>query len=209
MKLVKDKQILVAADFAGLALKDAVVQHLKERGWTVTDVGMKADDTGTPEMYHRIGLRAGAMIAEGEFERALLFCGTGMGIHIAASKCPHVHAAVCETVPAALRCVTANNCNVLAMGGFYVAPRTGMAMADAFLEHKLGDGYEDWDGFYEFHKLGYDEWNIATMRPIRQTALRFPIPAAHPSALNRSATLIKGSLKQRIAQEITGVLNTV
>lgn len=43
--------------------------------------------------------------------------------------------------------MTANNCNVLAMGGFYVAPRTGMAMADAFLEHKLGDGYEDWDGF--------------------------------------------------------------
>ena len=57
MKLVKDKQILVAADFAGLALKDAVVQHLKERGWTVTDVGMKADDTGTPEMYHRIDCR--------------------------------------------------------------------------------------------------------------------------------------------------------
>ena len=151
MKLVKDKQILVAADFAGLALKDAVVQHLKERGWTVTDVGMKADDTGTPEMYHRIGLRAGAMIAEGEFERALLFCGTGMGIHIAASKCPHVHAAVCETVPAALRCVTANNCNVLAMGGFYVAPRTGMAMADAFLEHKLG--YDELEHFdYEAYK---------------------------------------------------------
>ena len=77
MKTIQDKQILVAADFAGLALKDAVVQHLKERGWTVTDVGMKADDAGTPEMYHRIGLRAGAMIAEGEFERAILFCGTG------------------------------------------------------------------------------------------------------------------------------------
>ena len=68
-----------------------------------------------------------------------------------------VHSAVAESVPAALRCVTANNCNVLAMGGFYVAPRTGMAMADAFLEHRLGDGYEDWEGFYEFHKLGYDE----------------------------------------------------
>ena len=151
MKTIQDKQILVAADFAGLALKDAVVQHLKERGWTVTDVGMKADDAGTPEMYHRIGLRAGAMIAEGEFERAILFCGTGMGIHIAASKCPHVHAAVCESVPAALRCVTANNCNVLAMGGFYVAPRTGMAMADAFLEHKLG--YDELEHFdYEAYK---------------------------------------------------------
>lgn len=53
--------------------------------------------------------------------------------------------------------MTANNCNVMAMGGYYVAPRTGMAMADAFLEHKLGDGYEDWEGFYEYHKLGYDE----------------------------------------------------
>ena len=105
MKMVKDKQILVAADFGGFELKEAVVKHLKERGWTVTDVGMKAGDTGEPEMYQRIGLRAGAMVAEGEFERALLFCGTGMGIHIAASKCPHVHSAVVETVPAALRCV--------------------------------------------------------------------------------------------------------
>jgi ribose 5-phosphate isomerase B len=157
MKTVKDRQVLVAADFAGLALKDAVAGHLRAKGWTVTDVGAKADDTGVPEMYHRIGLRAGAMISEGEFERALLFCGTGMGIHIAAGKCPHVHSAVVESVPAALRCVTANNCNVMAMGGFYVAPRTGMAMADAFLEHSLGDGYQDWEGFYEYHKIGYDE----------------------------------------------------
>ena len=73
MKTIKDKQILVGADFAGFPLKEAVVAHLKKKGWTVTDVGMKADDAGTPEMYHRIGLRAGAMIAEGEFERAILF----------------------------------------------------------------------------------------------------------------------------------------
>ena len=46
MKMVKDKQILVAADFGGFELKEAVVKHLKERGWTVTDVGMKAGDTG-------------------------------------------------------------------------------------------------------------------------------------------------------------------
>jgi ribose 5-phosphate isomerase B len=157
LKTIKDKHVLVAADFAGLGLKDAVVRHLQIKRWKVTDVGTKADDSGTPEMYHRIGLRAGAMIAEGEFERAILFCGTGMGIHIAAGKCPHVHSAVVESVPAALRCVTANNCNVMAMGGFYIAPRKGMAMADAFLEHHLGDGYEAWEGFYEYHKLGYDE----------------------------------------------------
>ena len=180
MKMVKDKQILVAADFGGFELKEAVVKHLKERGWTVTDVGMKAGDTGEPEMYQRIGLRAGAMVAEGEFERALLFCGTGMGIHIAASKCPHVHSAVVETVPAALRCVTANNCNVMAMGGYYVAPRTGMAMADAFLEHKLGDGYEDWEGFYEYHKLGYDELENFDYEEYKATGFQIINPGKAP-----------------------------
>ncbi|QOV19867.1 RpiB/LacA/LacB family sugar-phosphate isomerase [Blautia liquoris] len=110
-----------------------------------------------PEMFHRIGLKVGAKIAEEEFERALIFCGTGMGIHIAASKCPHVHAAVVENVPSALRCITGNNCNIMSMGAHYVAQHTGIAMADAFLEHNLGDGYEERNNFYEFHKLAYDE----------------------------------------------------
>ena len=108
-------------------------------------------------MFHRIGLRVGAKIAEGEYERALIFCGTGMGIHIAASKCPHVHAAVVESVPAGLRCITGNNCNVLAMGGFYVAPQMGIEIAEAFLSNDLGTGYEWWPNFYEFHKLAVDE----------------------------------------------------
>lgn len=157
MKTIKDKQILVAADFAGVALKNAIVEHLEKKGWQVTDIGVKTENDENPEMFHRIGLKVGAKIAEGEFERALIFCGTGMGIHIAASKCPHVHSAVVESVPAALRCITGNNCNVMAMGGFYVAHKTGIEMADAFLEHNLGDGYEDWKGFKEFHKLAYDE----------------------------------------------------
>jgi len=157
MKTIKDKHVLVAADFAGYPLKEEVVKHLKAKGWIITDVGVNSENPDKSEMFHRVGLRAGALIAEGEFERALLFCGTGMGIHIAASKCPHVHSAVAESVPAALRCVAANNCNVLAMGSFYIAPRTAMAMADAFLEHNLGDGYEHWEGYYEYHKLAYDE----------------------------------------------------
>ena len=87
MKTIKDKQILVGADFAGYPLKEAVVAHLKEYGWTVTDVGVRSpEDTDTDLMFHRIGLRVGSMISEGEFERALIFCGTGMGIHIAASS---------------------------------------------------------------------------------------------------------------------------
>lgn len=158
MKTIKEKQLLVGADFAGYPLKEAVCAHLRKKGWTITDVGVTDPNVDDPElMFHRIGLRVGSMIAEREFERALIFCGTGMGIHIAASKCPHVHAAVCESVPAAKRAITGNNCNVLAMGAFYVSPQMGIEMADAFLNNNLGDGYEWWPNFYEFHKLAYDE----------------------------------------------------
>ena len=158
MKTVKNKQILVGADFAGFPLKEAVVEYLKSKGWEVTDVGVRSlDEIDTDLMFHRVGLRAGAMITEKEFDRALLFCGTGMGIHIAASKCPGVHAGVVESIPAALRSITGNGVNVLAMGAFYVSPMMGIDIAKAFLNNDFGDGYEWWHNFYEFHKLAIDE----------------------------------------------------
>ncbi|MBP3372611.1 MAG: RpiB/LacA/LacB family sugar-phosphate isomerase [Clostridia bacterium] len=157
MKTIKDKHILIASEVAGFPLKEAVKAHLIENGWHVTDVGMQTADEKNPEMFHRVGFRVGSMLAEGEFEKAIIFCGTGMGIHIGASKCPHVHCAVVESVAAAKRAVTGNNCNVLAMGAFYIAPEMGMAIADAFLESYFGEGYEDWPNFNEYHKLAYDE----------------------------------------------------
>jgi RpiB/LacA/LacB family sugar-phosphate isomerase len=158
MKTIKDKQILVGADFAGYPLKEAVCEHLRKKGWTIADLGVTDPSVEDPEnMFHRVGLRVGAKIAEGAFERPLLFCGPGMGIHIAASKCPHVHAGVVESVPAALRAITGNGVNVLAMGAFYVAPKMGCDIADAYLGASLGSGYEWWHNFYEFHKLAIDE----------------------------------------------------
>lgn len=158
MKMVKDKQLVVGADFAGYSLKEAVVKHLREKGWEIEDIGvLSPDDNDTENMFHRIGLRIGGKIAEGIYERALVFCGTGMGIHIAASKCPHVHAGVVESVPAALRAITGNGVNVLAMGAFYVAPQMGIDIAEAYLNAELGKGYEWWHNFYEFHKLAIDE----------------------------------------------------
>ena len=65
MKKIKDKQLLVGADFAGYPLKEAVVAHLKEKGWEITDVGVTdpaLEDTDI--MFHRIGMRLGSMIAE-------------------------------------------------------------------------------------------------------------------------------------------------
>lgn len=154
MKTVADKHVVIGADFGGFPLKEAVKAHLIERGWNVTDLTPVQEDA---PMYHRVGFLLGAQITEGHFERALAFDGSGMGIHIAASKCPGVQAAVCETVESARRASIASAANLLAMGAFFVAPNIGMAMADAFLEYTLGQGYEDWEGYYEFHKVGVDE----------------------------------------------------
>ena len=159
MKMIKDKEILMAAETAGFPLKEAVKDYLIHEGWHVTDVGVQSLDEKDPIMFHRLGFKVGAMISEGEFEKAIIFCGTGMGIHIGASKCPRVHCAVVESVTAAKRAVTGNNCNVLSMGAFYIAPQLGMQIADVFLNSKFGEGYEDWENFYEFHKLAYDEIN--------------------------------------------------
>ena len=160
MKLVKDKEILVGADFAGFPLKEAVVAHLKSKGWKVTDVGVRSpEDDDTDLMFHRIGLRVGSMITEKEFDRAMIFCGTGMGIHIAASKCPGVHAGVVESVPAAFRAISGNGVNVLAMGAFYVTPELGKQCADAYLYNDFGSGWEWWPDFDKFHQIAIDELN--------------------------------------------------
>ena len=56
MKKVKDKQILVGADFAGFPLKEAVCEYLQKKGWTITDVGVKvdSDSNDTDLMFHRV-----------------------------------------------------------------------------------------------------------------------------------------------------------
>lgn len=178
MRTTADRHVVVGADFAGFPLKEAVKTHLLERGWTVEDLTPSQEDA---PMYHRVGFLLGSKIAEREYEKALAFCGSGMGIHVAASKVPHVHAAVCESVPAALRAATANNCNVLAMGAFYTAPRLGRAMADAFLENGFGDGYEHWEGFAEYHRIGFDECESFDYEAYRANG--FQVPDAREAAL--------------------------
>lgn len=193
MKTIKDKQILVGADFAGYPLKEAVVAHLKEYGWEVTDMGVteNSDPNDTDLMFHRVGLRVGAMISEKKFERALLFCGTGMGIHIAASKCPGVFAGVVESVPSALRAVTGNGVNVLAMGAFYVAPKMACDIVDAYLQNSLGDGYEWWPNFYEFHKLACDELNAFDYEEYKANGFKVKHLGDYPLSLMDNPKLFK------------------
>ena len=193
MKTVKEKYLVVGADFAGFPLKEVVVEHLQKKGWKILDLGVKkdSDPNDTDLMFHRIGLRVGAAITEKEFDRALLFCGTGMGIHIAASKCPGVAAGVVESVPAALRAITGNGVNVLAMGAFYVAPQMGIEIAEAFLNHDLGDGYEWWHNFYEFHKLACDELDAFNYEEFKANGFKVKHLGDYPLVLEDKPDNIK------------------
>ncbi|MDD5885265.1 MAG: RpiB/LacA/LacB family sugar-phosphate isomerase [Erysipelotrichaceae bacterium] len=156
---IANKELVVGADFAGYPLKEAVCAHLRKQGWKILDLGVKkdSDPNDTDLMFHRVGLRVGAEIAEGNYERALIFCGTGMGIHIAASKCPHVLSGVVESVQAARRAASANGVNVLAMGAFYIGQQMACDMADAYLSATLGCDQTWWKNFYRYHKIAVDE----------------------------------------------------
>jgi len=154
MKTIKDKYIVMGSDGAGFPLKEAVKLHLEDLGWTVEDVGVKSLD-GPTEMFNRVGFRVGAKISEGEYEKGLVFCGTGMGIHVAAGKCPHVQAGVVESVPAGKRAAAANNLNVLAMGAQYVSPAMGIEIVDEFLNTPFGGDYGE--AFLAMHKLAWEE----------------------------------------------------
>lgn len=192
MKTVKDKYLVVGADFAGYPLKEAVCAHLRKKGWKIEDLGVTdPNDNNTENMFHRVGLRVGAKIAEGEYERALIFCGTGMGIHIAASKCPHVHAGVVESVPAALRAITGNGVNVLAMGAFYVAPAMGCDIADAYLNASLGSEQTWWHNFYEFHKLAIDELEAFDYETYKKNGFKMPHLADYDLKLEEKPDNVK------------------
>ncbi|MBQ2086437.1 MAG: RpiB/LacA/LacB family sugar-phosphate isomerase [Oscillospiraceae bacterium] len=154
MKTIKDKYIVMGSDGAGFPLKEAVKMHLEDLGWTVEDVGVKSLD-GPTEMFNRVGFRVGAKISEGEYEKGLVFCGTGMGIHVAAGKCPHVQAGVVESVPAGKRAAAANNLNVLSMGAQYVSPAMAIEIVDEFLSTPFGGDYGE--AFLAMHKLAWEE----------------------------------------------------
>ena len=154
MKTIKDKYIVMGSDGAGFPLKEAVKLHLEDLGWTVEDVGVKSLD-GPTEMFNRVGFRVGAKISEGEYEKGLVFCGTGMGIHVAAGKCPHVQAGVVESVPAGKRAAAANNLNVLSMGASYVSPAMAIEIVDEFLSTPFGGDYGE--DFLAMHRLAWEE----------------------------------------------------
>lgn len=77
-------------------------------------------------------------IARGDHDRAILVCGTGIGMSITANKVPGVRAAQCQDIFSAERARKSNNAQVLAMGARVIGPELAKTVMDAWLESELG-----------------------------------------------------------------------
>ncbi len=133
-------KIIVGADAWGVELKDAVKQHLVKHGHEVTDVGGSSEND---RPYYEVAKDVAGMLQAGTAERAVLVCGTGMGMAIVANKFKGVYASVIESEFTARMCRAVNNANVLTMGSMVVAPYVAMQAVDAFLATKHTEGLED------------------------------------------------------------------
>ena len=134
-------KIVVGADPWGLGLKNVVKDHLKENGHEVIDVGGLSADDNVP--YYAAAATAAQKIQQGEAERGVLFCGTGMGVAITANKFKGVYAGVIESEFTAKMCKAVNNANVLTMGSMVVTPHIAKLAVDAWLGTKHTEGLEE------------------------------------------------------------------
>ncbi len=158
-----DKRIIIGADPFGFTLKESVKDYLIKQGYDVKDVGTLSETE--PVDYYIVGYKVGKAIAEKEYEKGLLFCGTGMGVNIVANKFPGVYCGLCESVQATELCRMINNCNVLSMGGIFNAPYKAIKMVEAFLKTKFTVGFPEADPkFLEdaYYKIGELEKKIIT-----------------------------------------------
>lgn len=135
-----NEKILVAADPFAVGLKKAVAAHLAERGFEVVDLGASAAAPEKP--YFESAVDVCRALQRGEAPRAILFCGTGMGMSMIANRFKGVRAAVVESVFGAKMSRTINDANVLCLGQMIWGEMMAVAAADAFLDTKFTEGLE-------------------------------------------------------------------
>ncbi len=128
-------RIAVASDHAGYQLKEMVKKRLFEDGHEVVDYGANSEK---PCDYPDHGRPAAEAVSRGNCDRAVLVCGTGIGMTIVANKVPGVYAALCTSGVQAEFSRRHNNTNVLVMGGWL----TGRLQAEDILDRWLKAEFE-------------------------------------------------------------------
>lgn len=123
-------KIAVGFDHAGFPLKETVIQAVRDAGHEPIDVGTNsADPVDFPDFAEKLG-RA---IQNGEAERGILCCGSGVGACIAANKMKGIYASICHDTYSAAQGVLHDDMNVLCLGGRVIGPELVKVLVPAFL----------------------------------------------------------------------------
>lgn len=126
-------KIAIAGDSAGAGLARQLADHLKDR---FNVVEMFAPPAGGDEFYADLAARVAEAVARGAHDRAILVCGTGIGVSISADKVPRIRAALCHDSYSASRAALSNNAQIITMGARVIGAELAKAIADADLaEH--------------------------------------------------------------------------
>jgi ribose 5-phosphate isomerase B len=123
-------RVAVGTDHSGLALKRALVDHLRRRGLQVTDLGT---DTPDPVDYPDTAERVALAVARGEADAGIVLDGAGLGSAMVANKVPGVRAAMCTTPTLARYSREHNGANVLALGATLLTREEALAIVDLWI----------------------------------------------------------------------------
>ena len=129
-------RIVIGCDEAGKRLRDALRTDLKKHDDVseVIDVGV-TDDDGTD--YPHIAVRAARLIADDKADRALLICGTGLGVAISANKVPGIRAVTAHDVYSVQRAILSNDAQVLCVGERVIGVELARALIQEWLKHRF------------------------------------------------------------------------
>jgi ribose 5-phosphate isomerase B len=123
--------IALGSDQAGYELKQVIKKHLEARGLLYKDYGSYDAE---PVDYPIYGKKVAHAIVDGECDKGILICGTGIGISIAANKVKGIRAAVCSDCFSAEATRLHNDANILAFGARVIGPGLAEKIVDVFLD---------------------------------------------------------------------------
>jgi ribose 5-phosphate isomerase B len=128
------RTVAIANDHTGVALKRALVLHLRGRGMTVHDLGT---DTSEPVDYPDTAAAVAIQVSRGEADAGIVIDGSGMGSTIAANKIKGVRAAMCSNQTLARYARQHNGANVLALGSTIVSPDEAVTIVNVFMDSAM------------------------------------------------------------------------
>jgi ribose 5-phosphate isomerase B len=126
-------RVAFAADHAGAALKDELLRRMQAADPTRDWVDLGGDGSDPDDDYPDFARRLGVAIANGEADRGILICGSGVGASIAANKIRGVRSAVCHDTYSAHQGVEHDDMNILTLGARVIGPEPAFECALAFL----------------------------------------------------------------------------